>query len=265
MSEDANEASEVLLPTTTSGEGIEAAMAGADSSPASEEKHEEKSNGFQQRINDITTKRYEAERKAQELEAENKQLRAAKQKAEASQSVSVEAPKLPDDPYDDQAMRQYHASMVEYSSKVAQEQARAVYEGQQRESEQQKQQQKQQQQLQAYAQNAQRDGVDLQKLQAAEQVLANNGISAELGGFLLEDSNGAKVALHIADNPALMHELLSMSPMQAAVKIANEVKPQALSTTPTLTQAPQPIEEVRGGGVETKDEFDRVYAGYEIL
>ena len=250
------------MPTTTSGEGIEAEMAGAESSPASEEKHEEKSNGVQQRINSLTAEKYQAKREAEELK---KQLAEAQQKAEAPQPVSVEAPKLPDDPYDDQAMRQYHASMVEYSSKVAQEQARAVYESQQRESEQQKQQQKQQQQLQAYAQNAQRDGVDLQKLQAAEQVLANNGISAELGGFLLEDPNGAKVALHIADNPALMHELLSMSPMQAAVKIANEVKPQALSTTPTLTQAPQPIEEVRGGGVETKDEFDRVYAGYEIL
>lgn len=266
MSEDANQSEEVSLPTTTSGAGIEAHMEAAESSTASEDQHESKSNGVQDRINDLTAKRYQAERERDELRqkleaAQNQPNTAAPQSVEASSS----APQLPDDMYDEDAMRKYHGDMVAHSDAVAKQQAKAFYDQQQDDVKRKSKEAEVQATVNTFAQNAVRDGVDLEKLRGAEQALLSANISPELGQYLLADANGGKIVTHLANNPALMHELISMPPMAAAVKIATEVKQQALSQTPSVTQTPQPIADVRGGGVDVKDIFDRTYAGYEIL
>lgn len=264
MSEDANEGSEVLMPDTVSGDGIESDLSDAESSTASEDKHEQKSVGVQNRINDLTAKCYQAKRERDEVRKKLAELEANAPKPE-SQTSTTSAPSLPDDMYDEDAMRKYHADMLKHQQLVAESQAKAIYEQQQQQGAQKAREAEMQGKINTFAQNAARDGVDLEKLRGAEQILSSSGLSPELGQFLLADANGGKIVTHLADNPALMHEILSLPPTMAAVRIANEVKPQALSTTPKVTQAPEPIADVRGGGVEVKDDFDRTYAGYEIL
>ncbi|MEH6397368.1 hypothetical protein [Pseudoalteromonas sp.] len=92
-------------------------------------------------------------------------------------------------------------------------------------------------------------------------MLVDSGLKPELGQYLLTDPNGAKIAEYLHDNPAEMHEIIGMSPMNAAVKIANEIKAKALSTTPRVSNAPDPIEAINGGGYVEKDDFSRKFPG----
>lgn len=255
LNEDANEA-EVAEPVL--GQEPKAAEATAESSPASEEQHEQKSNGVQKRINDLTAKRYEAERKAAELEEKLAAIEAQKPKQIAD---APEPPAAPSDIYDDAAMKQYHADMVKYSQDMAQAASKNTFQEYQQSVATQTQQAEAQKVVGEYAKNAVRDGVDIEKLRVAESELNRAGISPALGDFIMKDPNGGKVVEYLYDNPALMHEVLSMDPVSAGIKIASEVKPQALSTTPKVSGAPEPTPEITGGGVVEKDDFDRLFPG----
>ena len=74
----------------------------------------------------------------------------------------------------------------------------------------------------------------------------------ELLERIVSDVNGAKVAEFLVDNPAEMHEILALDPVSAGIKIANEIKPRALSKTPKVSGAPEPIADVKGGGTESQ-------------
>lgn len=235
-----------------------------DSSPTSESEHEVKSNGVQQRINDITAKRYQEQRRADELQAKLDALEAQKP-AQPVQTENLVAPSLPEDIYDEDAMKKYHGDMVEFSRKSAETAATSIYERQQQQGQEQAQQVKQKEVLDKYTTNALRDGVDLDKLRVAEQTINQSGISPELGAFIMNDPNGAKIATYLADNPSEMYEIVGMDPVSAGIQIANQIKPKVLSQTPKVSNAPDPIPEVTGGGFVEKDDFDKTYPGYEIL
>lgn len=239
----------------------------AESSPASEENHEQKSNGVQGRINDLTAKRYKEERRANEAEQELANLKAqyAKQPQVDQTAQSNNAPVLPDDIYDEEAMRKYHADSQAYSVKLAQDTAKSQFETQQQASMQQEQNVKHQAVVDTYATNAARDGVNLDKLALAEQTLKQNGLSNELGNYLLGDPNGAKIVEYLSDNPAEMHEVLRLDPVSAGIRIATEVKAKVLSQTPKVSGAPEPIPEVIGGGYVEVDEFSKKYPGAVII
>ena len=232
----------------------------AESSPASEDNHDKKHDAVQERINKLTAKRYEEQRRADSLEAKVKELEAA-QATPALTPSNIQAPKLPDDAYDDSAMAQYHSDMSAYSVKVAQDAANKTYEQRQNQAAQQKVNDSQQQAVSTYATNAARDGVDMDKLRVAEQMLNQAGISDNLGSFIMGDPNGGKIVEYLGDNPSEAYELLRLDPVTAGIKIANEIKPRALSTTPRVSNAPAPTPDIRGGGTLEKDDFERNYPG----
>ena len=99
----------------------------------------------------------------------------------------------------------------------------------------------------------------------AEQALKQNGLSDQLGQFLLNDPNGAKLVEYLNDNPAEMHEVLKLDPVSAGIRIANEIKPKALSQTPRVSGAPDPIPNVNGGGYVKVDDFNKQFPGAEII
>jgi len=239
----------------------------AESSPASEENHEQKSNGVQGRINDLTAKRYKEERRANEAEQELATLKAqyANQPQAVQPAQDNNAPVLPDDIYDEEAMRKYHVDSAAYNTATAQNAAKNQFESQQQASMQQDANAKHQAVVDTYANNAARDGVNLDKLALAEQTLKQNGISNELGNYLLGDPNGAKIVEYLSDNPAEMHEVLRLDPVSAGIHIATEVKAKALSQTPKVSGAPDPIPEVAGGGYVEVDEFSKKYPGAVII
>ena len=120
MTIDATESADepIEMPSTTSNEGIEANLDAQSSdgpSPSSEAEHEEKpKRDFQSRFNEQTKRAYTAEREAEELRAKLEQYE-TNQPAPAQQATietPLAAPSLPDDLYDDDAMRQYHNDMA---------------------------------------------------------------------------------------------------------------------------------------------------------
>lgn len=239
----------------------------AESSPASEDNHEQKSNGVQGRINDLTAKRYKEERRANEAEQELAALKAqyANQTPTVQPAQDNNAPVLPEDIYDEEAMRKYHVDSQAYNTTTAQNAAKNQFETQQQASAQQALNVKHQTNVDTYAANAARDGVNLEKLAVAEQTLKQNGLGNELGSYLLSDPNGAKIVEYLSDNPAEMHEVLKLDPVSAGIRIATEIKAKALSQTPKVSGAPDPIPDVSGGGYVEVDEFSKKYPGAVII
>ncbi len=269
MSDENNEG--IVMPKTASdkpaAEEVIKPEVNADSSPASEENHEEKSNGVQQRINDLTAKRYKEKRRAEEAEAKLAEYESKKVITDKAPQATeqLNAPALPEDIYDEEAMRKYHADSFAYNKRVAESAAQSQFESQQKQSEQQARNVQHQKTVDNYAANATRDGVDLDKLLVAENTLKKAGLTNELGSYLLNDTNGAKIVEYLSDNPAEMHEILGLDPVSAGIRIATEIKPKVLSQTPKVSGAPDPIPEVSGGGYTEVDDFAKKYPGAEII
>ena len=269
MSDENNEG--IVMPAVVSdtpiAEEVTQPVVNAESSPASEENHEQKSNGVQQRINDLTAKRYQETRRADEAIEELAQYKAQQSnQTPAAQPVQdTSAPALPEDIYDEESMRKYYADNQVYNKQVAESSAQSQFESQQKQSMQQDLNAKNQVVMDKYAANATRDGVDFDKLLIAERTLKQAGISNELGSYLMKDNNGAKIVEYLNDNPAEMHEIMQLDPVSAGIRIANEVKPKALSQTPKVSGAPDPIPEVNGGGYVQVDDFSKKYPGAVII
>jgi hypothetical protein len=236
----------------------------ADSSADSGENHEEKSDGVQKRIDNLTAKRYQAEREAEGLRQENDRLKAEQAKPVVEVNT-VDAPIPPADMYDQEQQAQYQRELVAYTQKVAQEASQNTYAEHQKTAREAQNQTEMQQVVSTYATNAIRDGVDMDKLRAAEQTLAQAGISSELGNYLMKDANGGRIAEYLHDNPSVMYEVLGMDVVSAGIKIANEIKPRVLSTTPRVSNAPDPIPEITGSGALNRDDFERNNPGTEFI
>jgi len=268
MSDENNEG--IVMPKTTSDKPVEEVQqteVTAESSPASEENHEEKSNGVQKRINDLTAKRYQEARRADEAEEALAKLKAQQTQSqpESQPEQNLTAPVLPEDIYDEEAMRKFHADSQAYNAQAAQNAAKTQFESQQQSEQQRAQNAKHQAVIDKYAANATRDGVDFDKLLAAERTLKQAGLSNELGAFLMNDTNGAKIVEYLSDNPAEMHEIMQLDAVSAGIRIATDVKPKALSQTPKVSGAPDPIPEVKGGGYVETDDFSKNYPGAVII
>lgn len=236
----------------------------SDSSPDSEEKREEKSNGVQDRINKITAEKYQERRRAEELQKKLDELEKVKPVDNSTQST-IKPPEYPDDPYDSDAMQKYHASMIKYGEDVAEQKAKSVFEQQQKgrlESEQQEQRQKV---VSTYADNAIKSGIDLDKLAASEKVLMGSGINGQVSEYLIRDPQGAAIVSYLADNPADLELINGLDPMSASVKIATEIKAKALSKTPKVSNAPDPIPDIKGSGTIEVDDFEKAYGKAEFI
>ena len=240
------------------GQGDEPEQITADPSSDTGENQEQKTNGAEKRINTLTAKRYEAERRADAAEAKLQALEAEKPKVIADEP---EAPNYPANAYDEDAMKQYHTDMLSYSQKMATAASEATFQKHQQSTANNAKQTAQQQVVSDYAKNAVADGVDMDKLRVAEAALNQAGVSDALGSYIMKDRNGGKIAEYLHDNPAVMHEVLALDPVLAGIKIATEIKAKALSTTPRVSGAPDPLPEVSGGGVVEKDDFSRQYPG----
>lgn len=259
MSEDATQSDEeVLLPGQDGTTEIDT----AESSTASEEKHEVKPNGVQNRIDDLTRRRYEAERRADDLE---RQLADKGSEKPVTAGEEIAPPSLPEDPYDQEAMEEYHRGMVKYSKEVATEAGKNAYDSQRKETQETKRQDDRKKVVSNYADNAMRDGVDLDKLRVAEKALNEAGISPELGSYIMSDPNGGKIAEYLYENPAAMHDVMSLDPVSAGIKIASEIKPLAISTAKKVSTAPDPIPDIKGGGTLEKDDFSRDFPGTTFI
>jgi hypothetical protein len=213
---------------------------------------EKPANGYEKRIATITAQKY---KKEQELNNERKERERIQKELEALKVPTVEAPELPSDDlrYDDpekykQDLAKYHQAIA---LKAVEDREAAL--ASQRTQEQQRQQAeelsaKQAEIVSKYIDNGIKQGISEVKLAANEAVIAEHSLPPELAEFIYSDEHGAKIVDYLADNPDKIQELTSGHMGAAYIKLANEIKPQALSTKPTHTQAPEPFEPTKGSG-----------------
>lgn len=233
----------------------------SNSESATETQVENKDN-VQGRINKITAEKYAEKRRADELAQKLAAYEA--QKPQVATTFDVKPPRVPDDLYDDDAMRKYHAEMLDYTNKLtdarANESVKKVLERQREESASNEATKSRSQLINQYAERGLKSGLTIEQMQLNEQVIGQIGISSELGDFIMSDDRGALIAHHLANNTDALVKLQSMSPLQAAVFIANEVKPAVLGPK-KVTSAPDPLSTIQGGGSRVVDDFDRKCPG----
>lgn len=227
-----------------------------DPEPEQEENTEErKPNKLQERLDKLTAEKYEAKRRADELEAKLKAIEAQKPVV----TDDIQPPEIPEDTWDTEAMRKYHQDMIQYQRKLAEQAARQTLSSAETEKRQAMQQQQQGEIVRTFAQRAIQSGVDIEQLQQAGTALANAGMAQDLQLLILEDEAGPLITMHLAKNPELANEILGMSPAKAAVKIATQVKAEAMKAKPKVSKAPDPIPEGKPASIVERDDFDKKY------
>lgn len=215
------------------------------------------SNGYEKRISTLVARDHHKSKELNQLKAELETLKAAK--AESQQSVEI--PELPEDDlrFDNpeeykQKVNAYHNAIAEQAVQNANKNVLAQQKAEEEKSLANERQTQQQEIVNKYIDSGIKSGISEVKMQANEVILAENGITPELATFIYSDENGAQIVDYLADNPDKIQELKSAPHGMAFVKIANEIKPQALSGTPTQTNAPDPISPTRGSGVPPSED-----------
>jgi len=113
----------------------------------------------------------------------------------------------------------------------------------------QQQHQKQDEKIRDYAGRAAKLGIKAADLQVAGNAVAQYGIGAELGQYILESDQGPLITTYLANNPIELDELRHLSPAQAAVVIETQIKQKAADAQPKkVTVTPDPLEKPHGAG-----------------
>ena len=231
-------------------------------------------NGVQKRINKVTAEKYDLKRELDQVKKQLEQASSNQDQANQkpvdtvnSSSEKLAMPELPSDVYDDEAMKNYHKQMADYTVKVSTVNQQSVQDAVKKQIEQQRQeaiqgQQQQQQQdvYNSYFKAGLDRGVDGDKLHDAGNLVGNVIADANLRTALLQDKNGAEIVLHLANNAADLHDIANtQNPIVAASKI-EAVRQKALATVPAATSTPEPAPTFSNGGGNVNTDAD-----FEIL
>ena len=106
--------------------------------------------------------------------------------------------------------------------------------------------------IENYASRATKMGIKSEELQVAGATVSNFGIQDELVSFIIEDDHGPLITKYLSQNLTELDNLRSMSPIQAAIRITNEIKPKAVALKRKVNQAPDPVETPQGAGISPK-------------
>jgi hypothetical protein len=203
-----------------------------------------------------TFEKHEEKRKREELER--------KLAAYESQNVRQEqAPVVPDVPDQwDENYEQKLRQREEALTKRGEWNARQAFAAKQaHEAEQQKAQLKQQQlasDIEEYKKRAVQSGVSSEELAQAGQAVGAYIYSEDLAQAIIKDDRGALITKYLADNiNELEHvsQLSQINPLAAAMYIAENIKPKLSAMKPKTTQAPEPVDVIRGAGAQKKDKY----------
>jgi hypothetical protein len=215
-----------------------------EAEPESEVKEEpakDKKNGVQKRINELTLKRKEAERKADELEVRLQELEGRKQ-VEKDHQV---APNI-DDFEDYEA---YETKLIDF--KVEEKLKHERY------NESVRTKQIRGQQVQA-AFNDRVSKADLEGYkEASEALIESKALPPHLIGDLLEHEKGPELVKFLGEHLDVADSLNNMTQNQALLKLGElSVNLSNVKKTKQITKAPDPIDTISGSGTKSKDTDD---------
>jgi len=231
----------------------------SDSAPEAGETPEKeiKFDEEQQRVfNEAVGKKvFKLREKEREAEALKKQLDELQAKLNERQ-----APKIPDlpDPFrlSDEEYRQSLARRDQaLRDAVAYEQQQQAIKQQQealQQQEWQKQQEEMAQKVKSYSDRATKLGITPEELQVAGNAVAQFGVDESIVGIILDEPEGPLITKYLSKNPLELDALRYLSPAQAAVRIATDIKQKAASLKPKVNNAPDPLEQPHGAGTAPK-------------
>jgi hypothetical protein len=245
-------------------EGSESAPDDTDKNQAVkfDEKQQEKVNEL---IASKVRKQHEAERKAERLERELQEF-----KSKLPQQTRPDIPPLPDP---------FILTESEYKAKIEErEQAIRVAAGYDAEvvlNERRAQEARQAadaaknealaNEVRSYSQRAVKLGMTPEELQSAGGIMAQFGLGGPehpLTQVLLADEQGPLIVKYLSKNIMELEQIAAMNPIQAAIKIATEIKSKAVPLKTKVNPAPDPVDSPRSSG-PTKRQFGPKGATYE--
>lgn len=206
----------------------------------------------QQRIVDdiVAKKTYkirETERQAEELKQKLAELEARLPKEQAP-----DIPPIPD-AWDDDFEQKMQARDQAIQDRAAYNARQRAAEDQRIELERQQLANKQKaftEKVTTYSERAKKLGMSAEDLAKAGQTVAKFGIKEEIAEYILEDEQGPMITAYLSRNLGELEKLSTMSPMRASAYIENVVRKNAGVSGKKRTQAPDPVEPLRGSGAK---------------
>ena len=260
MSEELNEGTEPQAVEPEVTEQTTESPAGEEATP---KEAEQPTNGYEKRIATLTARNFNAKQELDQAQAEIATLKAVR---ETPKDVVI--PELPsedlrfeDEPKYRKGVEDYHKNVAAQALRDAQKDQEANRVASEKQQAAAATQERHRGIVTQYVDGGIKAGISEVKMQANEQILAAQQLSPELAEFIYSDPDGAKIVDYLADNPEKIQALRESVGGHAYVKLATEIKPQALSTKPAHTNAPDPINPTRGAGSAPTEGLSPLLAG----
>lgn len=237
----------------------------AESAPASEENHDKKQNGVQERFNKMTAEKYDLKNEISAKDLEIKRLQEQVQGVTQPEPVAQSKPTaLPDSELQYDNPEEYARQLDTYNRSVAM----SVYEEQAQQAEKLRQQQEQQAQnsklRESFIAKSSELGISEDEAFGSISTLDQRGVTEQLGIAIAHHDKSPAIAAYLAKNPAVFDEInmLSMTnPIGAAQKLLSI---EAEAVTRNISSAPPPNTNLSGLSAREPDEFDKRCPGAEF-
>ena len=108
--------------------------------------------------------------------------------------------------------------------------------------------------VQAYDKRAVDLGVTQEELKVAADTLKPYNLDPNVTWFVLQAENGPLITKYLAQNPQEIDGLRGLNPMQAAVKLTNDIGPKAVAAGKGKPPPPPPVAGLDGGGAPPGEE-----------
>tara|TARA_B100000902_G_scaffold387920_1_gene432745 strand:+ start:9100 stop:9915 length:816 start_codon:yes stop_codon:yes gene_type:complete len=106
--------------------------------------------------------------------------------------------------------------------------------------------------INSYSKRANALGITADELQVAGNTVAGFGVSQDLVDHILGDEMGPAITMYLSKNAVELDNIRNMSPMQAAVRIENQIRGEAAKLKPKVSAAPPPVEKPQAAGSAPK-------------
>ena len=195
-------------------------------------------------------KRGQAEREAEELRAQLKELQESARPPEEDPKPTVPTEVWADD-YDKQVAK-YEEDLASWSQRQYEKEAAVRQEQELEQQRQLAEQQAQYERVLTYTERAETLGITREALQVAGNTVEQMGVQPEIANYLLADEHGPAVTMYLAKNLQEVQAMQNMDPISAGIYIATEIKPK-VSRKLKRDNPPEPVETVSGASVPEKE------------
>tara|TARA_R110002020_G_scaffold440651_3_gene651315 strand:+ start:1457 stop:2245 length:789 start_codon:yes stop_codon:yes gene_type:complete len=228
----------------------------SESASESEENHDKKQNGVQKRINDITAEKYKYKQEAEQAQKELEELR-ANTKVEPEALIAAPSPDLH---YDNP--EEFQKQSLAYQRQVADQSHQARLKAEQEAAERSRQAEEQAKIQSAFADKANKLGINPDEALNSVRVLNERGIDATVGEALVAHPNAPALFEYLATNPAVYDDLSTCSLFELGDKVKH-IESEALKRN--VSSTPEPTQVLTGLSAKEPDEFDKKCAGAEFI